>query len=230
MSKAHRTIELTCLSSLDRYKEYEFAGRIGFGRRPALLIIDLACAWTLPHGPFYCPEVESLIPEVSRLLDTARKKKVLTVFTVTAYENSLVDAGIWIRKIPALRHLVVGSDLCEIDSRIPPNPDELVIVKKRASAYAGTTLAGVLAGHSIDTLIICGVSTSGCVRHTAEDCIASGIRPVVVREAVGDRIPGATAWNLAEIDAKIGDVESIQSVISYLTALESVGTGSGGTP
>jgi len=94
-----------------------------------------------------------------------------------------------------------------------------VIVKKRASAFHGTYLSGFLKAHRVDTVILTGVTMAGCVRHTCEDAIAEGFRPIVVREAVGDRVPGAVEWNLYDIDAKFGDVEPLERVVEYLEAL-----------
>ena len=126
--------------------------------------------------------------------------------------------GIWHHKIP-VEVLQLGTDAVAIDERIAPGPGEQVIVKKRASAFHGTYLAGYLRAHGVDTVIITGVTMAGCVRHTTEDAIAEGFRPIVVREAVGDRVPGVTEWNLFDIDAKFGDVEPLDRVVEYLDAL-----------
>jgi N-carbamoylsarcosine amidase len=116
--------------------------------------------------------------------------------------------------------LQLGSEDCEIDSRIAPEADEQVIVKKRASAFHGTYLAGFLRARGVDTVIITGVTMAGCVRHTTEDAIAEGFRPIVVRQAVGDRVAGVVEWNLFDIDAKFGDVEPVETVLDYLDGLE----------
>jgi N-carbamoylsarcosine amidase len=115
--------------------------------------------------------------------------------------------------------LQLGTDAVAIDERIAPDPGEQVIVKKRASAFHGTYLAGYLRAHGVDTVIITGVTMAGCVRHTTEDAIAEGFRPIVVREAVGDRVPGVVEWNLFDIDAKFGDVEPLERVVEYLETL-----------
>ena len=99
-----------------------------------------------------------------------------------------------------------------------------MIVKKRASAFHGTYLSGFLKAHGVDTVILTGVTMAGCVRHTCEDAIAEGFRPIVVREAVGDRVPGAVEWNLYDIDAKFGDVEPLERVVEYLEGLPAPGT------
>jgi N-carbamoylsarcosine amidase len=140
------------------------------------------------------------------------------VYTTTAYavtEGPNSDMGIWNRKIP-LEALQLGSDAVAIDERIAPEPGEHVMVKKRASAFHGTHLSSFLTALGVDTVILTGVTMAGCVRHTAEDAIAEGFRPIVVRECVGDRVPGVVEWNLFDIDAKFGDVEPLERVLDYL--------------
>lgn len=127
--------------------------------------------------------------------------------------------GIWNRKIP-LEALKVGTEAVAIDDRIAPRADELVITKKRASAFHGTNLSSYLTAHGVDTVILTGVTLAGCVRHSAEDAIAEGFAPIVPREAVGDRVAGVVEWNLFDIDAKFGDVEPVDTVIEYLERLE----------
>ena len=99
---------------------------------------------------------------------------------------------------------------------LDPQPGEQVIVKKRASAFHGTFLSGYLRSSGVDTVVVTGVTMSACVRNTVEDAIADGFRPIVVREAVGDRIAGAVEWNLFDVDAKFGDVEPLDAVLSHL--------------
>lgn len=207
----------------DIYRGRGFQRRIGFGEHPALIHIDLANAWTRPGNPFTCDGMDVIIPAVQALNSSARPKGVPIVYTTTAYsvidgENS--DMGLWHHKIP-VEVLKLGTEAVEIDDRIAPLPDEQVIVKKRASAFHGTYLAGFLRARGVDTVIITGVTMAGCVRHTTEDAIAEGFRPIVVREAVGDRVPGVVAWNLFDIDAKFGDVEPLERVVEYLNALAS---------
>jgi N-carbamoylsarcosine amidase len=165
--------------------------------------------------------MDVIIPAVQQLLAAARAKAVPVVFTTTAYnvtEGPNSDMGLWHLKIPA-EVLKLGDPACEIDERIRPLPTEQVIAKKRASAFHGTYLAGWLRSLGVDTVIITGVTMAGCVRHTTEDAIAEGFRPIVVREAVGDRVAGVVEWNLFDIDAKFGDVEPVANVLKYLEAL-----------
>jgi N-carbamoylsarcosine amidase len=203
------------------YRGRGFMRRIGFGERPALINIDLANAWTRKGNAFTCDGMDVIIPGVQRLLATARAKRIPVVYTTTAYavtEGPYTDMGLWHHKIP-VEVLQLGTDAVAIDERIAPEPGDQVIVKKFASAFFGTNLAAYLRAASVDTVIITGVTMAGCVRHTTEDAIGHGFRPIVVRECVGDRVAGVVEWNLFDIDAKFGDVESLETVLDYLTAV-----------
>jgi nicotinamidase-related amidase len=203
------------------YKSRGFQRKIGFGRRPALINIDLANAWTRPDNVFTCDNMDVIIPAVQKLLGVARAKGIPVVYTTTAYdvvEGPNTDMGLWHHKIP-VEVLKTGTEAVAIDDRIKPCANELVIVKKRASAFHGTYLAGFLRANNVDTVIITGVTMAGCVRHSTEDAIAEGFRPIVVREAVGDRVAGVVEWNLFDIQAKFGDVEPLDVVLGYLNGL-----------
>jgi N-carbamoylsarcosine amidase len=212
------------------YQQRGFQRRVGFGARPALVHIDLANAWTRPGNAFSCDGMETIIPAVQRLNEAGRAKGIPIVFTTTAYadvEGPNSDMGLWVHKIP-VELLQLGTEAVEIDSRIAPEPGEMVIVKKRASGFHGTQLSSYLNHHGVDTVIITGVTMAGCVRHTTEDAIAEGFRPIVVREAVGDRVPGVVEWNLFDIDAKFGDVEPLERVLDYLDGIEPFASRVGG--
>ena len=204
------------------YADRSFARRIGFGSRPALINIDLANAWTRPGHAFSCEGMDTIIPAVQALLSAFRARSLPVVYTTTAYDvtdGPHSDMGLWGYKIPT-EQLASGSEGVAIDDRIEPARGEQVIVKKRASAFHGTPLAGYLRAHRVDTVIVTGVTMSACVRNTVEDAIADGFKPIVVREAVGDRIQGAVEWNLFDIDAKFGDVEPLERVLDYLRGNE----------
>jgi maleamate amidohydrolase len=207
------------------YQNRGFQRRVGFGARPAIIHIDLANAWTRPGHAFSCDGMDTIIPAAQALNAIGRSKGVPIVYTTTAYEivdgpNS--DMGLWVDKIP-VELLEVGTPEVQIDDRLGPAPGELVITKKRASAFHGTNLSSFLTAHGVDTVILTGVTMAGCVRHTCEDAISEGFRPIVVREAVGDRVPGVVEWNLFDIDAKFGDVEPLERVLAYLDGLTSAG-------
>lgn len=204
------------------YDERGFRGRVGFGHSSAILHIDLANAWTQPGGAFSCLNMDHVLEHCARINTAARAKGVLVLYTTTAFDvtdpNRPSDMGLWHRKIPV--HLLrTGTSDVEIDSRVAPQDGDIVITKKRASAFHGTNLTSMLTANGIDTVVITGVTAAGCVRHTAEDCISEGFRPIVVREAVSDRVAEAIQWNLFDIDAKFGDVEPIDTVLDYLHGL-----------
>ncbi len=204
------------------YRNRGFMRRVGFGERPALINIDLANAWTRPGNPFTCDGMDMIVPGVQRLLAASRSKGIPILFTTTAYavtEGPSTDMGLWHHKIP-VEVLQLGTEAVAIDERIAPEPGEHVIVKKFASAVHGTYLAGFLRAAGVDTVIVTGVTMAGCVRHTVEDAMGLGFRPIVVRECVGDRVAGAVEWNLFDIDAKFGDVEELETVLAYLARIE----------
>jgi nicotinamidase-related amidase len=208
------------------YQQRGFQRRIGYGRRPALIHIDLANAWTKPGHAFSCDGMDTIIPAVQRLNEAGRVKGIPIVYTTTAYTNvdgPNSDCGLWRHKIP-VELLHADDPWVQIDERIAPQPGELVLVKKRASGFHGTHLTSYLNAHGVDTVILTGVTMAGCVRHSCEDAIAEGFRPIVCREAVGDRVPGVVEWNLFDIDAKFGDVESLDQVLTYLRGIEPFAT------
>lgn len=208
------------------YKNNGFQRRVGFGKRPALINVDLANCWTRPGNPFSCDKMDDeIIPGVQALLKEFRAKGLPVVHVTTCYQNTdrndpNTDMGLWHNKIPVdVINEYNDKDLWAIDSRIAPIDGEQVLIKKRASSFHGTYLAGYLRAAGVDTIIVTGVTASACVRETICDGIADGFRTIAVRECIGDRIPGAVEWNLFDIDAKFGDVESVDTCVEYLKKL-----------
>ncbi|MEL6204303.1 MAG: isochorismatase family protein [Pseudomonadota bacterium] len=204
------------------YKERGFQRRIGFGRKPALISVDLANAWTRPGNPFTCDGIDDrIIPAMQALLEACRTHGHPVVHITTAYQitdraNPNSDMGLWHHKIPVEAVDLKDTELWAIDSRIAPVEGEWVMMKKRASGFSGTPLAGYLRGLGVDTILVTGVTATACVRTTICDGLAEGFRTIAVREAIGDRVPGAVAWNLYDIDAKFADVESTADCVAYL--------------
>jgi maleamate amidohydrolase len=195
-----------------------FHGRAGFGLRPALLVIDVNVGFTDPKSPLAC-DLEGVVVAIQRLLGEARAAGLPVVYTTVSYdEGDRLAAAAFIDKIPALLTLEAGSRWVEIDPRIAPLPDEPVLNKLFASAFFGTPLSNLLTAAGCDGVIVTGASTSGCVRATVVDALQHGFRPVVPREAVGDRNPAAHEANLYDIDTKYGDVVSLDEVIAHLEA------------
>ncbi len=192
-----------------------FAGRVGFGRRPAVLIIDLIKAFTEASSPL-AADLGSQIEAVTKILKIARRTRIPIIFTTVEYDPSLKDAGLFVRKVSGLKWLVTGSPWVALHPALNRKKGELIIRKKYASAFFGTELASFLTTERVDTLIVGGCTTSGCVRATVVDALQLGLRAIVPREAVGDRASGPHSASLFDIDMKYGDVVSLQEVSAYL--------------
>ena len=191
----------------------------GVGRRPALIIIDMNNGFTDPASPLVC-ELDDTIEAIRKLLEAARRAGMPVVYTTVAYgEGDKVAAKAFIDKVPALLTLEAGSRWVEIDERLAPRPNEPVLNKLFASAFFGTAFASLLASPGCDSVIVTGASTSGCVRATAVDVLQHGYRPVVPREAVGDRDPAAQEAALHDIELKYGDVVSLDECLDALGGL-----------
>ena len=193
-----------------------FGGRGGFGKRPALLVVDMTLGFTDLESPLGS-DLDGPIEAIRKLLEAARRAEIPVVFTTVAYrESDKLTAAAFIDKVPALLTLETGSRWAEIDPRIAPRETEPVLNKLFASGFFGTGLSSALTAAGVNTLIVTGATTSGCVRATAVDALQYGFRPVVPREAVGDRNPDAHEANLYDVDAKYGDVVSVEEVLRYL--------------
>ena len=193
-----------------------FHGRAGLGDRPALLVVDMNVAFTDPRSPLAC-DLDDVVGAIARLLDEARRAQIPVVYTTVAYdEGGKQAAAAFIDKVPALLTLEAGTGWVEIDPRIAPRPGEPVLTKLFASAFFGTTLGSLLVAVGCDTVVVTGASTSGCVRATVVDALQHGYRPLVPREAVGDRNAPAHEASLYDVDAKYGDVVSLEEAFDYL--------------
>ena len=183
----------------------DFGGAAGFGSRPALVVVDLSLGFTDPASPLAC-ELEEVVVATRRVLDAARG--VMPVFFTTVSYDAVGEAAaaVFLRKVPALRVLQPGSRWVEIDPHLGRRSDEPVIAKAGASAFFGVPFAAMLAGR--DTLIVCGASTSGCVRATVVDAMQHGLAPIIPRECVGDRSPRAHEQALEDMNGRYGDVVS----------------------
>lgn len=191
--------------------------RLGFGSKSALLLIDLVRGYTSTGSPLFADGVVRAVAETPPLLAAARAAKIPVIFTTVEYSPPhFLDGGMWIKKAPVLQALQSGSDLAKICDEVAPGPHEIVIGKHYASAFFGTSLSSTLVAAGIDTTLIAGCTTSGCIRATAVDALQHGFRPMVVRECVGDRHQGPHEANLFDIDAKYGDVISLIEALDHL--------------
>ena len=198
------------------FRERGFGLRIGFGERPALMVIDMVKAFTNP-AMMLGANLDSQIAAIQPLLALAHERSIPVLFSTVIYQDSgLRDAGIWLLKQKGVVTLKAGTDGVEVDPRLDVRPDDSLLVKKYASCFFGTDLVPRLMSHRVDTLIITGCTTSGCVRATAVDAVQNGFRPMVVREAVGDRSEAAHDQSLFDLDAKYADVVSLDETLTYL--------------
>jgi maleamate amidohydrolase len=196
-----------------------FDSALGVGKRPAVIVIDFIRAYTEPGSPLYAEPVVAAVAATGPLLDLARRKRIPVIYTRVLYHKDGLDGGLFVRKVPVLRRMVEGEPLAEIVPELPPAPGDVVLVKQYASAFFGTSLAAMLTAAGIDTLVIAGCSTSGCVRATAVDAMQYGFRPIVVRDCVGDRRPEPHEANLFDIQAKYGDVVPVKQALAYLESV-----------
>lgn len=203
---------------LRQYGERGLRAPVGFGRRPAVLVIDFIIGFTEESSPL-AGDFEAELGATSELLEAARRKPIPVFFTTTAYAADFSDGGLFVVKVPALRRLERGSRWVELDPRLGRRSGEQVIEKQYASAFFGTSLAQTLTALRVDTLLIAGCTTSGCVRATVVDAIQHGFRAIVPRQCVGDRAPEPHTANLIDIDAKYGDVVELDEVLRVLEAL-----------
>jgi maleamate amidohydrolase len=194
-----------------------FDGHLSFGQRAALLIVDVVMAYFDRASPLYAG-VEDALASNERLLAAARAAGVPAIFTNVVYEPGGANGGLFYRKIPVLNVFDQGSPLGEFPPSLRPAADELVISKQYASAFFGTTLSATLTAMDIDTLLITGLSTSGCVRATALDALQHGFSPFVVRDACGDRHAAPHEANLFDLQAKYAEVIGEAEAIGYLNA------------
>lgn len=197
------------------YDDRDFGDRVGLGDHPALVVIDLINAFTDPDSNLGS-DVSDVLAATERLLAAFREHDLPRYFTTVAFEESYGDAGHFVEKVPALKELRLGTDRVAVDNQIAPEGDERVILKKYASAFFGTDLQTELTTAGVDTLVIAGVTTSGCVRATAVDSLQHGYRTVVPADAVGDRAEGPHRANLFDIDQKYGDVVATDDLIEHL--------------
>lgn len=192
-------------------------GRVGFGQRPALLVIDFVKGYTAPGAPLFAEGVVEAVARTPPLIARARRRGIPLIFTDVKYTKpSFFDGGMWIKKAKVLEALAADSPFARFCDEIAPVDGDIVITKQYASAFFGTSLVSMLVAAGVDTILMTGCTTSGCIRATAVDGVQHGFRTIVVRECVGDRHPGPHEANLFDINAKYGDVVSLAEATDYL--------------
>lgn len=199
------------------YAAAGFGGRLSFGRRPVLLIVDVVMAYLDPACPLYAG-VEDALAANERLAAAARAAGVPVIFTNIEYEAGGADGGMFFRKVPALKAFLKGSPAGAFPPTLQPEPGEMIVSKKYPSAFFATPLASTLHAMQVDTVLLTGYSTSGCVRASALDALCHGFAPFVIREACGDRDERPHEQNLFDMAAKMAEVISEAEAIAAMRA------------
>lgn len=195
----------------DIFRRQGFAGHIGVGDAPALVVIDFQVGFTDP-AQFGGGNIDHAIAGTVGLLALARARSWPVVHTRVVYADDGSDCGGFTRKVPALRGLTETSPWSQIVESVAPHPGELVLRKRNASAFFGTELAGWLIGRRIDTLFVAGCTTSGCVRATVVDACSHNLRTIVVTDCVGDRALGPHEASLFDMKQKYADLMSLAEI------------------
>lgn len=201
----------------DNYKK-AYDNQLGFGERPALILVDFVRAYFDPDCALYAA-VEDTLAAALRVRDAARDAGIPVVYTNVVYHAGGSDGGVFFRKARVLKNFIAGNPMGGWADGIDPAADEIVISKQYPSAFFGTSLATTLHTMAIDTLIITGVTTSGCIRATCVDAMCHGFIPIVVADACGDRHEAPHEANLFDMNAKYGDVVGEAETIAFLEQL-----------
>jgi maleamate amidohydrolase len=205
------------MSDLSVYTQQNFGGKLGFGRKAALLIIDLQTGFSRPDvlGGY---NINQAIENTAVLLKAARAAGTPVAHVRFATDADGADIGTFAMKVPALRGLASGSPDAQFVASVKPVDGEFVSVKRHSSAFFGTNLASWVVFHGIDTLLITGCTTSGCVRASTLDASAYGLRPMVVVDCCGDRAQGPHEANLFDMGQKYADLVSLEETLAHLAS------------
>lgn len=204
----------------DDYRKAGFGNAIGFGEKPALILIDPARAYLDPYAPLYVGSDDAFRACIE-LVKAAREAGIAIVFTRVEFMAGGADGGHFYRKVPALSLFQKGHEMAEFDPRLMPQDGDIILTKQYASAFFGTSLASTLTALGVDTCLMAGFSTSGCVRASTLDALQSGFRPMVVEQACGDRSDGVQRANLFDLGQKYADIVSLDETCAYLSGLKS---------
>jgi nicotinamidase-related amidase len=198
------------------YEESGITGDIGFGDSPAIVVIDLQTAFTDPACSLGS-DLDDTVEANADLLETAREHDVPIYFTRCVYRDDARDGAVFAEKIPSTAELTRDSEWLEIDPRLEPSDDDHVVEKQQPSGFFDTELDTMLTYEGVDTTVITGATTSGCVRATVVDACSHGYRPIVPEECVGDRAEDPHEANLFDMDSKYADVIGLDDVTTRLS-------------
>jgi len=204
-------------SDLDIYKKQNFGNRIGFGKKPALLIVDFVNGFANAEQ-FGGGNINEAIDKTVELLAFCRKHGVLVAHTRVIFSDDGMDDNIMSIKVPALKTLTETAFESQIVDALAPHEGEIIIRKRLPSAFFGSDLAPNFAMRGIDTVMVAGCTTSGCVRASVLDAMCHGFRPVVLSDCVGDRAIGPHDANLFDMGQKYADIMTADEVMAAIVA------------
>ena len=206
---------------MSQAKVYDAAGfgrAVPRGRRPAIVVVDFSYGFTDTDYPT-AADMTSQIAATRQLTDIARKAGFPVIYTTIAYQAAEIPMVPWLRKASGMAALLEGSRLVEIDAATGIQPEDPILVKKGASAFFGTPLGAILAGAGVDTLVVTGATTSGCVRATVVDAVQSGFNVLVPRDCCADRAQAPHDANLYDMSQKYADVTDAEDISAWLGGL-----------
>jgi maleamate amidohydrolase len=205
--------------SLHPYQKAGYGlGNVGIGKKPAILIVDFQKAFTSKESPLGGSElITSAVQNTKELISLARQENLPIIHTVVGYRKDKKDMGLWPLKVGTLSEVTLGSKWVEIDDELEVIEEDIIIVKKMPSAFFNTDLTNILISNQIDTVIIAGCTTSGCIRATAIDSFSYGFRTIIAKECVGDQGIDPHRANLFDIQNRYGDILSNNQIISHFT-------------
>lgn len=203
------------------YAKAGYHARQTWGRNPALVLIDFAMAYFDPDAPLYGGEgCQTALDHAARLAPAARAADIPVVFTEVKYQPGGADGGAFFAKVPALSCFEVGKETQKLAPPLTLEPEDILVTKQYPSAFFGTGLEATLRWLKVDTLLLTGVTTSGCVRATCIDSISHGFVTLVVEDAVGDRAEEPHRANLYDMSAKYADLLSTDDALAYFESLK----------
>lgn len=200
------------------YAKAGFNGTLPFGKHPALLIVDVCRAYVEPDCPLYAgPTALTALQNNIALREAAHAARIPVVFTEVVYHPSGADGGLFFQKVPALKHFVKGHPMATFLPDLTPQGNDILVTKQYPSAFFGTSLASTLTTLGVDTVLITGYSTSGCVRASTLDALQYGFTPYVVSDACADRAEGPHESNLFDLQAKYSELVSTKQAIELIS-------------
>ncbi|MGD9480275.1 isochorismatase family protein [Shinella sp. G-2] len=206
------------MSQEEVYEAAGFGRPVERGSRPAIVIVDFTYGFTDKQYPT-AADMSTEIAMTRRIADVARDAGYLVIFTTISYHPSEVGNVAWLRKASGMSALLEGSRLVEIDETTGVRPEDLILTKKGASAFHGTSLASLLTAACVDTVVVTGATTSGCVRATVVDAVQSGFNVLVPRDCCADRAQSPHDASLYDIQQKYADVTDAVDVMNWLGSL-----------